>query len=146
MVNSPGHCYFDFMKNTSRRRFYRMVAGKLYPITKAFARSNRKSPTAAEELLWEHLRDRKLDGFKFRRQHPTGPYVVDFLCFETKLIVEVDGEIHQQGNHPAQDTRRTKDLEKMGFAVVRFSNEQVLNSIDWVLGEIRKTLHARAKK
>ncbi|GAB4091313.1 hypothetical protein GCM10028786_02390 [Flaviaesturariibacter terrae] len=89
------------------------------------------------------MRNRQLDGFKFRRQHPIGPYVVDFLCFEGKLIVEADGGIHSEGSHPNQDARRTKDLEKMGFLITRFTNERILLETASVLEEMRQLLQQR---
>ena len=89
------------------------------------ARDFRKEPTQGEAILWEMLRDRRLDGRKFRRQRPIGPFIVDFLCVEERLIVEVDGGIHraQQG----RDAERQKLLVAAGFRLVRISSEKVEN-------------------
>jgi len=82
------------------------------------ARDMRKDPTPAEAALWDVLRARRFYGFKFRRQHPVGPFVADFLCFELGLIVEVDGG--------TRDEKRATWLEKLGFKVVRLRDEDVL--------------------
>jgi very-short-patch-repair endonuclease len=99
-----------------------------------FARLQRRVPTSAEDALWQELRGRKLHGLKFKRQEPIGPYTVDFLCFERKLIVEVDGAQHLEAR--AYDAARTKEIERMGFSVIRFTNVQVMNELDVVLGVI----------
>ncbi|RYZ21356.1 MAG: endonuclease domain-containing protein [Chitinophagaceae bacterium] len=128
------------MKKPSTRRFYRLAPPKQYAFTRGFARENRRQATQAEEILWKHLRNRRLAGAKFRRQHPIAPYVVDFVCFGSKLIVEVDGPYHDKGKAPSMDNRRTKDLEHMGFRLIRFTNEEVLQQLAWVLDEIRSWL------
>jgi very-short-patch-repair endonuclease len=93
------------------------------------ARRLRTHPTEAERLLWRHLRLRQLIGYKFRRQQPLGRYVVDFVCLEKRLIVEVDG-----GHHAAQvgSARRAAWLEAEGFRVLRFWNTEVLQQIEAV--------------
>ena len=99
---------------------------------KGKARALRKNQTNAERLLWHHLRDRRLAGHKFRRQHPIGPFIVDFVCIEARLIIELDG-----GQHTLQvedDNQRTTYLESKGYRVVRFWNNQVLKDIQAVLG------------
>ncbi|MBI2114345.1 MAG: endonuclease domain-containing protein [candidate division NC10 bacterium] len=105
------------------------------------ARALRSTPTEAERALWKHLRMRQIEGHKFRRQQPLGRYVVDFVCLEKKLIVELDG-----GQHPeqvARDTERTAWLERQGFRVLRFWNHQVLNETDAVREAIREVLSRR---
>ena len=94
----------------------------------------RHEPTKAERLLWQKLRCRQLGGYKFRRQHPIGNYIVDFYCAETKLIIEVDGDIHAY--QEAYDAERTMDLEMLGYRVIRFWNGQILQEMDGVLGVI----------
>jgi len=94
------------------------------------ARRLRTHPTEAERLLWRHFRLRQLDGYKFRRQQLLGSYIVDFVCLEKRLIVEVDG-----GHHAAQvgsDARRAAWLEAEGFRVLRFWNTEVLQQIEAV--------------
>ncbi len=88
------------------------------------ARRLRKHPTDAERLLWRHLRLRQLGGYKFRRQQPLGPYIVDFVCLAKRLIVEVDGGQHAE--QAEEDAQRTAWLEAQGFRVLRFWNTEVL--------------------
>ena len=87
----------------------------------------------SESQLWEILRRHGLSGFKVRRQHVLDKYIVDFYCPELRLIIEVDGGIHRDPDQQAYDTRRSLDLELMGFAIVRFTNEQVLRTPDFVM-------------
>ena len=106
----------------------------------ATARSLRKNPTEAERLLWRHLRLHQLGGWKFRRQQPVRTYIVDFVCLEKRLIVEVDG-----GQHAAQmeqDAQRAAWLEAEGFRVLRFWNTEVLRDTTAVQETIRAALDA----
>ena len=106
---------------------------------KYFARLLRKNATDAEQLLWRRLRNRQLAGFKFRRQVAIEPYIVDFVCFDARLIVEADGGQHlEQGNY---DSKRTTELRAMGYELVRFWNYEILEDIDVVLEEILKHLN-----
>jgi len=98
------------------------------------ARILRQRMTPAEKLLWECLRNRKLDGHKFRRQHSLGPFVVDFYCAEHRLIVEIDGGVHRQ--QVERDAARTEQLELYNYRVIRFRNEQVLRDLPSVLKAI----------
>ena len=94
------------------------------------ARDLRKDSTKAERVLWTHLRDRQLAGHKFRRQVPLGSYVVDFVCFERRLVIEIDGGHHgEQADH---DRERSEWLESQGFQVLRFWNNEVLGQLDGV--------------
>ena len=102
------------------------------------ARELRQNPTDAEKRLWQHLRNRQLDGHKFRRQVPLGRYVVDFACLEARLIVEVDGGQH--GWRAAADAARTAWLKGNGFRVLRFWNNEVLGNLAGVLDTIRRHL------
>ena len=99
-----------------------------------FARELRKTPTAAEDALWQALRARRLGGLKFKRQVPMLAYTVDFLCFERKLIVEIDGKQHDW--FAEYDRKRTEEIERLGFRVIRARHEDVLNDLDPVLGRI----------
>jgi very-short-patch-repair endonuclease len=98
------------------------------------AKSLRKKSTNTESFLWLHLQARQLEGLKFRRQQPIGKYIVDFVCFGKKIIVEVDG-----GQHSEMDYDRERDewLKREGFKVLRFWNNEVLNNIPGVLEVIR---------
>jgi very-short-patch-repair endonuclease len=102
-------------------------------------RSLRNAMTDAELRLWQCLRRRQMDGFKFRRQHPFDDYILDFVCVEAMLVIEVDGGQH--GDHAARDMMRTAVLEKAGFTVLRFWNNDVLNDIEAVKESIWQGLH-----
>jgi very-short-patch-repair endonuclease len=82
----------------------------------------RHTPTDTEQAAWCLLPSIKFKGFKFRRQHPLGPYIVDFYCAPRRLIVELDGSVHGPPSQTRRDARRDADLEKMGYRVLRFSN------------------------
>lgn len=107
---------------------------KLLPL----ARQMRREPTPAEDRLWQLLRARQLDGYKFQRQRLIGRFIVDFYCAKAALIVEVDGKVHQQ--QVEADLERQCILTALGFRVIRFTNDQVLNAIDQVLHHIRQAL------
>jgi very-short-patch-repair endonuclease len=103
-----------------------------------FARQLRQRMTDAESRLWRHLRRRNIEGFKFRRQHPLGPFVADFVCLEARLIVEVDGGQH--GERESYDRRREAWLSEQGYRVLRFWNNDVLCETESVLEVIRDAL------
>jgi very-short-patch-repair endonuclease len=103
------------------------------------APSLRKDQTDAEALLWSKLRNRQLLGLKFRRQHPSGNYFADFACIEIGLIVELDGGQHGEDKNAGYDERRTGELRAMGFQVLRFWNNDVLNETTAVLEKIYQT-------
>lgn len=98
--------------------------------TKQHSRSLRREMTNAEKLLWRYLRMKQLSGYKFRRQHPLGNYIVDFVCLEAALILEVDGGQHAETTN--NDAIRTQWLEAKGLHVMRFWNNEVLNNIEGV--------------
>jgi very-short-patch-repair endonuclease len=102
------------------------------------ARKLRREQTPAEQLLWRHLRTKRMSNVKFRRQHPIGPYFVDFCSIQRKLIVEVDGG--QQADQSAEHEVRSSFLKSYGYRVLRFWNDQVLKNTDEVLDEIEKFL------
>ncbi|HZF97523.1 MAG TPA: endonuclease domain-containing protein [Pseudoxanthomonas sp.] len=103
-----------------------------------FARHLRQAATDAERSLWHHLRNRSLMGCKFRRQHPVGPYIVDFACLEHRLVVELDGGRHGDG----ADQRRSRYIVAAGFRVLRFWNNDALSRQRAVLGMIFEALHS----
>ena len=94
------------------------------------ARELRKNPTEAEKVLWSELRYRQLCGYRFRRQRPIGTYIVDFVCLESRLVIELDGGQHLESG--CYDAARTSDLNGRGFSVIRFWNNQVLAEIEGV--------------
>ncbi|MBG0770559.1 MAG: endonuclease domain-containing protein [Anaerolineaceae bacterium] len=102
------------------------------------AREMRRYPTEAEALLWEALRKKQLDDFKFRRQHIIQTFIVDFYCPKKKMIIEIDGDIHI--TQAKYDAFREDALTQMGYTVIRFTNEQVMEQTSSVLGEIRRIL------
>lgn len=103
-----------------------------------FAKVNRKKQTPAEKILWDALRNRKLEGHKFRRQHPISQFIADFYCHESSLIVEVDGGYHSGKEQAEIDEGRTQELKEIGLKVIRFKNEDVINELDWVKLKILK--------
>ena len=105
------------------------------------ARRLRRDETQAEALLWRRIRARALLGRKFRRQHSIGPYVVDFVCIEARLVIELDGGQHNRGAEGA--SQRTAFLERRGFRVLRFFNNDVLANFDGVLERITCALQER---
>lgn len=104
------------------------------------AKLMRSNPTKAEDMLWQSLKNRKLDGYKFRRQHPILHFIADFYCYEAKLIIEVDGGYHQTQNQKEKDDGRAYELGKYGIKILRFTNEQIYDSLDAVLENIKKFL------
>ena len=108
-------------------------------IVRARARELRRPLTPAEELLWKGLRNRKL-GAKFRRQVPIGPFIVDFYCHETRLIVEIDGGVHGEVSQAALDAARTDWLEDMGYRVLRVTNAELTGETDTVMARIQREL------
>jgi len=103
------------------------------PRQRGRAREMRRAPTEAERILWLLLRDRRLCGLKFRRQVPVGPYIVDFLCVDKRLIVEADGSQHA---HSVDDARRDQFLAAAGWTVLRFWNSDILQEGASVLNSI----------
>jgi very-short-patch-repair endonuclease len=115
--------YFDAKPNLLR------IAGDL-----------RHSMTPGERLLWHHLRNRKVSGFKFRRQHPFNEIILDFFCYDANLSVEVDGGIHNDSYQKERDIERTSILKRFGITELRFSDWEVENEIEKVLDKIKDQL------
>jgi len=112
----------------------------LYDILKEKAKEMRNKPTEAEKMLWNVLSNKGIDGFKFRRQHIIGEYIVDFVCLEKRLIIEVDGSIHNTPEQKEHDNQRTEWLKSKGFRIIRYTNNQVTNDIFNTLENIKKEL------
>jgi very-short-patch-repair endonuclease len=102
------------------------------------AKELRRNLTKPEKILWNHLRKKQQNGMYFRRQHPYGIYILDFYCFKANLAIEVDGDIHLYRKE--YDEERTRYLESSGLKVLRFSNEEVENQIEFVINEINKNI------
>jgi len=105
-------------------------------MTYEFARQLRQNQTPPENLLWSCLRKNRMQDVGFRRQHPIGPYVADFYCFEKKLIIEVDGEVHSIPQQARKDQDRQQYLEAKGFHVLRFTARDVMSNLEGVLVSI----------
>ncbi len=99
---------------------------KVPSINRTNAKQMRSEPTEEEDILWQSLRGRKLEKLKFKRQVPVGNYIVDFVCMEENLIVEVDGVQHADSSY---DKRRDDDLSERGFTILRFWNDEVRNEL-----------------
>ena len=109
------------------------------------ARLMRQEPTKAENILWNSLRNRKMNGYKFRRQHLILHFIADFYCHEAKLVIEVDGEYHMTTNQKEKDDGRTYELDRYGIRVLRFKNEEIFDSLDEVLEQIKTFLAIPSK-
>ncbi len=105
-----------------------------------YARALRRNATPAERMLWPALRNQALEGAKFRRQYPCGPYILDYAAVGAKLAIEVDGESHAVGDGPVRDARRDGWLGAQGWRVLRFTNREVLGNLDGVLQTISSAL------
>ena len=126
------------MNETTSTRF-RWAASDRYNLLKDFAKQNRKNATPAEDILWENIRNKVL-GFEFRRQHIIADFIADFVCLDKMLVVEVDGGYHSEREQIEDDELRTERLNRLGFQVIRFTNEEVLFNIESVLQKTQNTL------
>src|SRR6266566_8339976 len=111
---------------------------RITPIYTTFARKLRKDQTEVEKILWHKLRNRQLENIKFRRQYSIGPYIVDFVATETKVIIELDGGQHNEESNRIKDEERTHYLEKNGYKLIRFWDNEVMENLDEVLESISK--------
>ena len=105
---------------------------------KKIAKTLRKNSTIQEKRLWNLLKNRQFHNLKFKRQSPIGRYIVDFICHERKLIIELDGGQHNRNKNIENDIERTNFLESLGFNVIRFWNNDIYKNIDGVITEIEK--------
>ena len=112
---------------------------------KNLARSLRKSATKHESILWKRLRGRHFSGFKFKRQQQLGDYIVDFFCFERRLIIELDGNQHGFDEHRQRDRQRDEWLRSQLYTVLRFSNYDVTKNLDGVLQTIWSVLNSKVE-
>ena len=110
--------------------------------TNPYAGSLRKNTSPIEQRLWFFLRDRRLGGYKFRRQQSMGPYVVDFYCAEKNLAIELDGPSHGEAAQRMKDPHRQRFLETQGLTVLRYLNEQIIHELEIVLEDILKKLNS----
>jgi very-short-patch-repair endonuclease len=110
------------------------------------ARELRSRQTDAEMKLWTNLRAKRFEGYKFRRQQPIGNYIVDFICFNQKLVIEVDGSQHNESPGLEKDKQRTKYLESQGYQVVRFGDNDVFQNIEGVIFKISEVIQNNTRK
>ena len=122
-----------------------MAQGRIYTPSKSLhrARSLRREQTEAEKRIWGYLRDSRLQGWKFRRQVPIGPYYADFLCTDAKFIIEIDGATHGSDAEVRHDEIRTNFLKKMGYRVFRCYNADVFENLTGVLDGILLQLESK---
>ena len=113
------------------------------PVVEQMAVQNRKEPTTQEALLWQALRNGRLDGVKFRRQYPLQRFILDFYCAEYGLVIELDGSIHEQQQE--RDEERDAILAAHGFTVLRISNDEIDHSLPAALDRIRQTIQSLQK-
>ena len=111
------------------------------PTTLSRARTLRRESTSAESKLWQHLRNRQLNNFKFARQEPIGPYIADFVCRAKKLVIEIDGVTHESPDELAHDEARTAFLIGQSYRIIRFTNEEIFGDLSPVLEAIIQNLH-----
>jgi very-short-patch-repair endonuclease len=102
-----------------------------------YAKELRQHATDAEQLLWDQIKNRKLAGLKFRRQHAISKFIADFYCHEKKLVVEIDGSVHELAEVKEKDDRKEDWFKELGLKTIRFSNKQVLCEMDFVLETIK---------
>jgi very-short-patch-repair endonuclease len=112
------------------------------PATMRAAARLRKNLTLAEYLLWKKLSDKEIFNVKFRKQHPVSIFIVDFYCHECKLVIEVDGDYHNDEDQKEYDCDRTSDLNNLGLKVIRFTNFEIINEIDQVIKTILRNITA----
>ena len=129
-------------KSSNQNFDYATADPFIYGLLKQFVREHRSKPTDAENALWQMLRGKKLDGVKFRRQHIIGSYIADFVSLDKKLVIEVDGLIHQLPENLASDAERTAWLIEHGFEVIRFTNDEVLFNPDNTITAVTEKLNA----
>ena len=110
------------------------------PLIFRYAQELRENPTPAEEILWEHLRERKMEGEKFRRQHPSKKFVVDFYCYKHRLGIELDGKQHAEPVNQFYDMDRTEVLNGYTVHILRFTNQDVYDRLNFVLETIRQKI------
>ena len=120
------------MTESYNDNLHKEAIGKFYQ----YGRELRQELTEAEKLLWNELRNRKLNGLKFRRQHPLDKFIVDFYCNEKKLVIELDGGVHNEKINKEYDEARTAMLAGLNIIVMRFKNEEVINNMKEVLKKI----------
>ena len=124
----------EFAKEKS---FTETASADIYTILRDFSKDNRRQQTPYEYALWQELRKLKC-GVRFRRQHPIGDYIADFVCLPKRLIIEIDGGYHNNAEQAEFDRMRTSWLEKKGYQVIRFTNEEIAYKLKEVVQTIKQ--------
>ncbi len=127
------------MDDTENRKRWATANAYAYCAVENNAVNNRRPMTQAETVLWEELRSNKL-GVHFRRQHVIGAYIVDFVSLKNHLVIEVDGEYHLSPEQQLLDSERTRYLEQKGYRVIRFTNYQIMNNLEFVMSKLIRVL------
>jgi very-short-patch-repair endonuclease len=117
----------------------RRIRGTTPPV-EIKARQMRERPTKAEDILWQELRGEKIRGFQFRRQHPVGRFIFDFCCTKAKLIIEVDGSVHNDEDQRARDDARDEYLARGGYTTLRVTNKEIFDDLASVVARIDAAL------
>ena len=131
--------YRNSMDDTENRKRWATANAYAYCAVENNAVNNRRPMTQAETVLWEELRSNKL-GVHFRRQHVIGTYIVDFVSLKNHLVIEVDGEYHLSPEQQLLDSERTRYLEQKGYRVIRFTNYQIMNNLEFVMSKLIRVL------
>jgi len=129
------------MKEDNKEKYWEILFQNAPYFIFKNAKNLRKRTTNAEDILWKHIRNRKIDGYKFRRQHPFDEYILDFYCPEKKLAIELDGAIHNNEEARTHDIAREGELLNKGVKAIRFTNHQVEYNIEFVLKTITSELN-----
>src|SRR5437868_2765580 len=137
--------YKNLVNGQAAHEYFETAEPSHYGKLKEYALEHRGNGTLAENALWQALRGKQLDGVKFRRQHIINSYIADFVSLEHKLIIEVDGLIHQLPENKDSDEERTRHLKELGYDVIRFKNDEVLQNIKKVKTKIKETCYQSAK-
>lgn len=125
---------------------YETADPTVYELLKEFVKEHRSNPTQGEMVFWELVRGKRLEGYKFRRQHIIGQFIADFVCLKEKIVIEIDGLYHQLPDIKISDKERTQWLESKGFQVVRFSNDEVIGNPDKVTAKVLESIEAQSLK
>ncbi|GAA0625975.1 endonuclease domain-containing protein [Brevundimonas kwangchunensis] len=133
----------SMVEGSTHARIYAAYKCMATPIAHERARGLRRPMSPPEARLWNHVRGHRLRGYKFRRQHPIGPYIIDFYCPAARLAVEVDGSTHDHPDRVAHDRRRTAWLATQGVRVIRIAARDVRDELDGVLAFIARVVGER---
>lgn len=136
LINQNTHLGLSQNRKAMRKPMHQLAAPYIF----ANAKKLRTQRTPAEIVLWEALREKRLEGFRFRQQHPIDDYILDFYCHFARLAVELDGEYHFTEEQKVKDDERSRRLAVLGIKVTRFSNQMVLHHLPTVLSDILQAL------